>query len=209
MGTVALRTEPASGLSVVVAAGRDAWRRFCKAQELGLDQLFDVGRALMEGRRLAMAEAGTNKPMGAGYARAFQAWCEVQGFVDVPTDWRGSLMWCCEHETEVRAMWAEHAAIKKSRPSLDPRNMANMTQRRRRNGPPKKRRPPTVAALPIATLCASLGKRLAALDPASALAEISELATALEAAALQAQAGQKMPLSNSHPAESLAERPSK
>ncbi|WP_211299504.1 hypothetical protein [Pukyongiella litopenaei] len=188
MGATAQALELHPGVSPVVLAGRDAWRRFCAAHELGLDQLLCVGRALLEGRRAAMLKAGANTPTGAPYIAAFRSWCAEAGFSEVPTNWRMDLTWCAEHETEVRAAWGAHLAARaKGRPSLNPRTLRQSVTKIRKEGPPRKRKAPTVAAMPIETLCVSLGRRLAALDPHCALGEIARLASTLETATISAR----------------------
>ncbi len=173
----------------VVAAGRAAWQAFKASRALGLDQLMDLGRALLVGRRQALEAAGTDRPTGRPYIAALCAWCEAEGFDDLPTPWRMDLLWCAEHEPEVRLAYAAQLATRtKSLPSINPRTLRQSVAVQARSGPPRRRRGATVASLPIATLCEMIEARLDLGEPAEALREITALAGALECAARRALA---------------------
>jgi|GEM_PF-2490260 len=174
----------------VVAAGREAWRAFKASRQLGLDQLLDVGRALLVGRRHALGLAGTDRPTGARYIRAFCDWCGHEGFDDLPTPWRMDLLWCAEHEAEVRSAYAAQLATRtKSLPSVNPRTLRQAVAVQMRAGAPRRRKGAAVPTLPIETLCRMITARLEAREPAEALAEIAALAGMLEEAARFAASG--------------------
>ncbi|WP_134678378.1 hypothetical protein [Paracoccus ravus] len=170
--------------SNVVAAGRAAWQAFKASRALGLDQLMDMGRALLVGRRQALAVTGAERPTGRPYIAAFRAWCEAEGFDDLPTPWRMDLLWCAEHEAEVRQAYAAQLATRsKSLPSINPRTLRQSVVAQARDGAPKRRRGPTVATLPIATLCELIAARLDQREPGESLGEIGALVGVLESAA--------------------------
>lgn len=170
--------------SNVVAAGRAAWQTFKASRALGLDQLLDVGRALLLGRRQALEAAGASRPTGRPYITAFCLWCESEGFGDLPTLWRMDLLWCAEHEAEVRQAYSAQLATRtKSLPSINPRTLRQAVAVQMRAGAPHRRKGAAVPTLPIGTLCRLIAARLEAREPAEALAEIAAVAEALEGAA--------------------------
>lgn len=169
-----------TGAHEVLAAGRAAWARFSEAQGAGRDQLLDMGRALLEGRRACMEAAGADRPAGARYNRAFGEWCSANGFGDVPVAWHGDLAWCVENETEVRSALAAHAAIRRNPPSVHPRTMRQSVMKVRKVGAPTRRRAPTVADMETETLCGLLRARLDVLSPEKLTRQIARIAAELE-----------------------------
>ncbi|MBD9526937.1 hypothetical protein [Paracoccus sp. PAR01] len=168
----------------VVAAGRAAWQAFKASRPLGLDQLMAMGVALLVGRRWALEAADTDRPVGRPYIAALREWCEAEGFDDLPTSWRMDLLWCAEHEAEVRQAYAAQLATRtKSLPSINPRTLRQSVAKQAAEGAPRKRKGASVANLAIATLCGLVGARLARCEPAEALAEIAALAETLDDAA--------------------------
>jgi hypothetical protein len=59
--------------SEIVRLGRAAWERLKKGRASWGDWVL-VGHALLEGRAIAMSNAGTVSPVGGGYACAFNDW---------------------------------------------------------------------------------------------------------------------------------------
>jgi len=169
-------------------AGRAAWEEFKAAEELGLDQRLQIGRALLVGRRHAMQAAGAAVPVGAPYSRALKGWCEAEGFADLPLPWRMDLLWCATHETEVVGAYELQTATR-SRPSINPRTLRQSVTKIAREGAPRRRAAPIVATMPLGNLCDQLAARLRARGGAEALAEIRAIATTLEEVAREALAG--------------------
>lgn len=179
--------EPVGPGGNEIAAGLDAWKQYQRAQGLAFSQLMDLGRALLTGRKQALAEAGTNKPAGAPYIRAFRNWCEETGFGDVPTNWRMDLIWCAEHEAEVVETRAAHeAARSRGAPSANPRTMRQAVMKRRKVGAPRRRIGPTVGAMTIETLCAQISARLDGQSAERVLSDVAALVSVLEDATRRA-----------------------
>ena len=70
-----------------VAEGRAAWRRLRSRASFG--DWVAVGRALLHGRAVAMAEAKTNRPVGTAFNRAMGAWLDANGFREISAQERG------------------------------------------------------------------------------------------------------------------------
>lgn len=87
------------GIELVTIA-RDAW---VKVVHQTWDGWLAVGRAYQHGSRLAMHVAGSNRPFGRGYQRAFSAWATRTGFdviaLDAPT--RSALAAILDHLEDV------------------------------------------------------------------------------------------------------------
>lgn len=175
----------------IVSAGREAWRAYREAEEHTLDRLLAVGAALLVGRREALAASGAAGPFTLPYRKAFAAWCEGNGFGDVPSPWRSDLLWIAESEAEVRAFYARKAGgQKRGKPSLQPHSLRGRIERERREGGPRpKRKNPLVGSVKAATLARLIEERLAHKAPADAMEEIAMLAAALERAAMAASRG--------------------
>jgi hypothetical protein len=62
------------GLEQIGRAMMLAWGRIKKAQTRMWGDWMTIGEGLMEGRRWAMQQAGTNRPEGKGYSLAFSEW---------------------------------------------------------------------------------------------------------------------------------------
>ena len=170
-----------------ISAGREAWLAYKEAEELTLDRLLVVGAALLEGRRWALEESGARGPTTLPYRKAFSAWCDANGFGDVPTPWRTNLLWCAENANQVRAFYTSKAAEqKRGRPSVHPGSIrGRMQQEAREGGPRPKRVSPIVGSMKVETLARMLRERFARLSPEDVLAEVVELAGVLETAASQ------------------------
>jgi hypothetical protein len=59
--------------SEIVAAGKAAWTRLKNGSKSWGDWV-QVGHALLEGRAIAMRNAGVSSPIGGGYTTAFSDW---------------------------------------------------------------------------------------------------------------------------------------
>jgi len=59
--------------SEIVRQGRAAWGRLKKGNGDWADWIL-VGAALLEGRKIAMRNARTDRPSGTGYVQALQSW---------------------------------------------------------------------------------------------------------------------------------------
>jgi hypothetical protein len=69
-----------------------AWLRMKKAQSRMWSEWMIIGEGLMEGRRWAMAQAGTNRPEGKGYATAFSEWLTRYRVNDMDNSDRAKLL---------------------------------------------------------------------------------------------------------------------
>lgn len=186
--TPARGAEPVRMDERAIAAGRAAWVRYIAAQELGFDQLMDVGRALVIGRHHAMHLAGQDRPVGAVYVAAFRVWCQEQGFDAMPRIWRMDLMWCAENEAKVRAARAVYRQNHtKAEPSINPRSMRNAAEKQERHGASAKRLAPTVFNMSVEVLCDHLERRFDAMPPGQVLSEVERFAETLEAVVRRAE----------------------
>jgi len=59
--------------SEIVAAGKAAWTRLKNGSKSWGDWV-QIGHALLEGRAIAMRNAGVSSPIGGGYTTAFSDW---------------------------------------------------------------------------------------------------------------------------------------
>jgi hypothetical protein len=64
-----------------VSEGRAVWERLKKNRTL--EDYLKIGRALLVGRRFAMAKACTDEPKGGKYAKYFAYWIRDNGFGDM------------------------------------------------------------------------------------------------------------------------------
>ena len=85
-------------------AGRAAWKRL-KAGANWNDWM-SVGEALLIGREVAMAEAGTNAPEGKGYILAFNRWLATYELNDIDKSARAKLFTVMAHRSEIEAFRA-------------------------------------------------------------------------------------------------------
>src|SRR5262249_34786665 len=97
-----------------------AWQRVKKAQARMWGDWMTIGEGLMEGRRWAMQQAGTNKPEGKGYVIAFGEWLKRFRVDDMDKSDRAKLLQLME----------ERPAVEEWRAGLDDyerRNLNNPT----------------------------------------------------------------------------------
>ena len=105
----------------IIREGKDAWRRIKKSRIV--EDYVACGRALLIGRRVAMAKAGTDQPKGGKYARYFASWIRANGFDDMTHSARHCCLQLAENETGVVA-WRK-TLPGTNRPCIYPNNLWN------------------------------------------------------------------------------------
>jgi hypothetical protein len=78
-----------------------AWQRVKKAQTRMWGEWMIIGEGLMEGRRWAMQQAGTNRPEGKGYVLAFGEWLRRFKVEDMDKSDRAKLLQLMEERPAV------------------------------------------------------------------------------------------------------------
>jgi hypothetical protein len=96
-----------------IAAGKVAWRNIRKTSTF--DAWLTIGVALLVGRRVCMEKAGTTRPYGSRYIRAFSAWMTEHGFHEIVKPSRTAAMQCAENAGAIR-MWLATASTKACHP---------------------------------------------------------------------------------------------
>ena len=81
--------------------GRAAWERLKKGSGLWADWIL-VGHALIDGRKIALRNAGTDRVHGGGYAEAFSSWM-IDNRFNVPSSARAKLFTLMENLAAVEA----------------------------------------------------------------------------------------------------------
>jgi hypothetical protein len=87
-----------------IVQGKAAWARLKRGSKSWSDWV-QVGRALLEGRTIAMRNAGTTSPAGRGYADAFSDWLIYNRF-DLGSTHRAKLLIMMNILPEIEA-WRE------------------------------------------------------------------------------------------------------
>jgi hypothetical protein len=80
-----------------------AWRRIKISQSKLWGDWMLIGDGLMEGRRWAMQQAGTNAPEGKGYALAYSEWLDRYRMQDFDKSLRAKLLQLMEERPAVEA----------------------------------------------------------------------------------------------------------
>jgi hypothetical protein len=78
-----------------------AWQRVKKAQTRMWSDWMTIGEGLLEGRRWAMQQAGTNRPEGKGYTVAFAEWLREYRVDDMDKSDRAKLLQLMEERPAV------------------------------------------------------------------------------------------------------------
>jgi hypothetical protein len=78
-----------------------AWGRIKKSQARMWGDWMTIGEGLLEGRRWAMQQAGTNKPEGKGYVMAFAEWLKRYKVDDMDKSDRAKLLQLMEERPGV------------------------------------------------------------------------------------------------------------
>ena len=99
--------------SEIVRQGQAAWRRLKRGSK-SWDDWKAVGHALLEGRAIAMRNAGTTSPSGGGYSGAFNDWLTYHRFEMSPTD-RAKLLVVIEILPTVEAWRATLTPLQRAR----------------------------------------------------------------------------------------------
>ena len=99
--------------SEIVRQGQAAWRRL-KRSSKSWDDWKAVGHALLEGRAIAMRNAGTTSPSGGGYSGAFNDWLTYHRFEMSPSD-RAKLLVVMEILPAVEAWRASLKPLQRAR----------------------------------------------------------------------------------------------
>ena len=86
----------------IVQQGRAAWERLKKGRA-NYDDWVLVGHALIEGRKVAMRNAGCSSPAGRGYSDAFGDWL-LHNRLDLKPSQRGQAACGDGHPAQGRAM---------------------------------------------------------------------------------------------------------
>jgi hypothetical protein len=116
------------------AAGRrgsDAWSRLKQAAVKNWDDWMLVGESLIEGRTWAMDKAGTNRPEGGGYVRAFGEWLIRYRLDDFDKGDRSRLFTVMENRIEIegwRITLTSTERMKINHPSTVLRKWSAMTK---------------------------------------------------------------------------------
>ena len=85
----------------VIRQGRAAWDRLKKGSGLWADWTM-VGHALIDGRKIALHNAGTDRAHGSGYTEAFRSWM-IDNRFNVPPSARAKLFTLMENLPAVEA----------------------------------------------------------------------------------------------------------
>jgi hypothetical protein len=88
-----------------------AWARVKKSQSRMWGEWMTIGEGLLEGRRWAMRQAGTNHPEGRGYVTAFAEWLNRFKVDDMDKSDRAKLLQLMEERAAVeewRAALTDH-----------------------------------------------------------------------------------------------------
>src|SRR5262245_48892867 len=88
-----------------------AWRRIKISQSRLWSDWMTVGEGLLEGRRWAMLQAGTNEPQGKGYSMAYGEWLSRYSMLDMDKSDRAKLLQIMEERAAVeewRATLTDH-----------------------------------------------------------------------------------------------------
>jgi hypothetical protein len=101
----------------VIRRGIEAWEAIGKTQSF--DNWVTVGRALLVGRKTALAQSGANSPAGQLYSKAFCAWAEQYGFTAMKASTRSVAIELAEHESEIRA-WRSGLPSRQQRRLIHP-----------------------------------------------------------------------------------------
>ncbi len=88
--------------SNTVQQGKAAWVRLKKGSRSWTDWK-DVGQALLEGRAIAMRNAGADRPAGKGYTQALSSWLTDNQFRKLPPVDRTALFIVMENLPAIEA----------------------------------------------------------------------------------------------------------
>src|SRR5580692_4259636 len=97
-----------------IVAGKAAWTRLKNGSKNWQDWV-QVGHALLEGRAIAMRNAGTTSPAGRGYSDAFNGWLTYNRFDTSPS-----------HRAKLLVVMSFLPEIEAWRATLTPRQRARM-----------------------------------------------------------------------------------
>jgi hypothetical protein len=114
-----------------IVQGKAAWARLKQGSKSWSDWI-QVGRALLEGRAIAMRNAGTTSPAGRGYADAFSDWLIYNRF-DLGSTHRAKLLIMMNILPEIEA-WRETRRRCSGLGSPIPARRCTATGRRPRSG---------------------------------------------------------------------------
>ena len=121
-----------------IVQGKAAWARLKRGSKSWSDWV-QVGRALLEGRTIAMRNAGTTSPAGRGYADAFSDWLIYNRF-DLGSTHRAKLLIMMNILPEIEA-WRETRRRCSGLGSPIPARRCTATGRRPRSGRSASSRP--------------------------------------------------------------------
>jgi hypothetical protein len=152
-----------------------AWGRIKKAQARLWGEWMTIGEGLMEGRRWAMRQAGTNKPEGKGYTLAYGEWLKRFKVDDMDKSDRAKLL----------QLMDERPAIEEWRASLPDRERRSLNNPtivwRKWTAVTRVKKPRPVAVSPV------LEAAHARADAVALAARIEELEQELETARARIQ----------------------
>ena len=97
----------------VIRHGRAAWDRLKKGSGLWADWVF-VGHALLDGRKIALHNAGIQRAHGSGYTDAFSSWM-IDNKLNVPPSARAKLFTLMENLPAVEAWRANLTETQRER----------------------------------------------------------------------------------------------
>ena len=165
-----------------------AWTRIKKAQARMWGDWMTIGEGLLEGRRWAMQQAGTNKPEGKGYVIAYAEWLKRFKVDDMDKSDRAKLLQLMEERPAVeewRATLTDYDRRNLNNPTIAWRKWTAATRVKK-----PKPRSAGVSASEHGRAQATvehLQARVTELEEelAAALERIQELESALEAAGVQ------------------------
>lgn len=162
--------------------GRDmmlAWKRIKSQERKRWGDWMLIGHGLMEGRRLAMKQAGTDRPQGRGYNVAFSEWLTRFKMTDLNESDRAKLFTIMEELPAIEE-WraADNERLKINHPTILWRKWRESTKEK------KKRKPGTSPgeAARARALIEELQRRIVELEEEleAARERIAQLETELE-----------------------------
>ncbi|MFZ2078025.1 MAG: hypothetical protein WAV38_15510 [Xanthobacteraceae bacterium] len=85
----------------IIRAGRDAWEEIARTESFESWKV--IGRALLIGRKVALAHSGANRAMGQLYSKSFNAWAKQHGFAAMKASTRSVAIELAENENTITA----------------------------------------------------------------------------------------------------------